>query len=305
MLQRIVIFSNASAGRDPRILNAAVAVFDQYGIDYEWFSPRDVDDLRRSISALGDNIDAVVIAGGDGTINAALPAVVKASIPMGVLPTGTANDFARTLNLPADLGEAARVITEGRMQPLDLGRVNGRLFCNVAHIGFGVRAQTEALNAEHKKWLRGLSYAVSIWRARRLLTSFTAEVSVDGRTERVRTIHLSVGNGRFYGGGVPIEADAAIDDNLLDAYSIPPQRGLGLLHAIRDVRRGGLPSSPVWRAKGQHIVIRTRRPRRVLADGEEVGHTPAEFDLLPRVLSVIVPLGGYAPGLASETVSSR
>jgi YegS/Rv2252/BmrU family lipid kinase len=305
-VRRVAICSNPRAGRDARLLDAALEVFDQHGIRYERLSPANVEDQRQAIQSLVNHVDAVVVAGGDGTINAALPAVVEAALPMGVLPTGTANDFARTLGIPTDLTEAARAILQGHTRALDLGEVNGRLFCNVAHIGFGVHAQRRALNKRHKKLWGGLSYAMSLWSARRLLRPFTAELSVDGVSERVRTIHLGIGNGRYYGGGVPVQADAAIDDGLLDAYSVPPQGVLGLLHAISDLRRGGLPGSPVWRAKGHRISVHTRRPRRIMADGEVVGHTPAEFRVVPQILPVIVPAREHEQrpaGLCSSTES--
>ena len=85
-----------------------------------------------------DRIDLVIIGGGDGTLSMAADALVDAQLPVGVIPLGTANDLARTLNLPLDPLAAAEVIAAGRQRRIDLGWVNGTHFFNVATIGLGV-----------------------------------------------------------------------------------------------------------------------------------------------------------------------
>ncbi|MDZ7809547.1 MAG: hypothetical protein U5L11_04525 [Arhodomonas sp.] len=136
-------------------------------------------------------------------------------------------------------------------------------------------------------------------RAIRRLRPFTVEIMVDELCWQGRALHVSVGNGRFYGGGIPVQTDAAIDDGRLDAYCVPPRRGLGLLGVVRDVARGGLPGSPVWRASGVQATVNTRRHRRIMADGEYIALTPATFHVVPAALQVIVPAEVKPTGLRS------
>ena len=87
--------------------------------------------IRRECGA----VDLVILAGGDGTMNSAVDALVECKLPLGILPTGTANDLARTLEIPTDLAAAAAVIGAGRRHAIDLGCVNGKYFFNAASIG--------------------------------------------------------------------------------------------------------------------------------------------------------------------------
>lgn len=301
--RRLAVFANPAAGRTRSALGAAVRVFGALDLAHEVHWPTSRDELNLGIRQAVDRCDGVVLAGGDGTVNAALPALVDTGVPLGLLPVGTANDLARTLGVPNDPAAAARVIAEGAERTLDVGRVNQRLFCNVAHIGFGVHAHSEGMSAGRKRRWRALSYPVSLARAVGRLRPFSVEVHVDGRVEWLRTLHFSVGNGRFYGGGVPVQAAAVIDDGLLDAYAVPPHGPLGLVRAVWDVWHGGTPGRAVWRSAARCIELRTRRPRRVMADGEYLAWTPATFEVLPGALRAIVPLEEAGPGISGDRLA--
>lgn len=88
------------------------------------------------IKAYAGRVDAVIVGGGDGTLNAAAPGLMQTGLPLGILPLGTANDFARTLGIPATLEQAVKIIADGQLRAVDLGEVNQHLFLNVSSIGF-------------------------------------------------------------------------------------------------------------------------------------------------------------------------
>lgn len=110
-------------------------------------------DLTMTYSELiehyADRVDSVIVGGGDGSLNAAASGLVATGLPLGVLPLGTANDFARTLGIPFDLKNAISVIVAGHRRAVDLGKVNGHLFFNVSSIGFSAALARE-LTAESK-----------------------------------------------------------------------------------------------------------------------------------------------------------
>ena len=99
---------------------------------------------------VADGHDLIVVGGGDGTVSYAAGRVAGTNAVLGVLPLGTANDFARTLEIPNNLAEACAAIAEGKLVDIDLGRANGKPFLNVASVGLSV-AVTEALSPRLKR----------------------------------------------------------------------------------------------------------------------------------------------------------
>lgn len=108
-------------------------------------------------------LDVVIIAGGDGTLHAALPALRGTGAPLGALPRGAASDFARTLGLPPAVESAARSILAIRVRWTDVGRVDGRPFLNVARIGLEARARDAVAGSRKRRWGIG-SYPDVPWK---------------------------------------------------------------------------------------------------------------------------------------------
>lgn len=233
--------------------------------------------------------DLVVVGGGDGTLNSAARGLYDTQLPLGILPLGTANDFARTLGIPADPLAAADLIVAGAPRAIDLGEVNGHLFLNVASIGFSADL-ARALTAEAKRRFGVLGYGVVaarlLWQSR----PFTAFIEHDGRVETVRTLQVSVGNGRYYGGGLAIAADATADDGALDFYSLEVAHWWHLLALLPSLRRGTLGQWKEVRSfRTTSVVVRTSRPRAVNTDGELVTFTPATFGVRRGAIRVYAP----------------
>jgi YegS/Rv2252/BmrU family lipid kinase len=244
----------------------------------------DVDTLIRRHAAA---VECVIIGGGDGTLNRAAPALMETGLPLGILPLGTANDLARTLELPADPVAAAQVIVDGRMRSIDLGEVNGRPFFNVASLGMSVELAKSLDGDTKKRWGR-FGYALAALRLARRLERFTAEIRIDdGRVIRGKSIQIAVGNGRYYGGGMSISEDAAPDDGMLDVYSIEVDHWmwLALMYpSFRAGRHGRWEEVHAFRCRS--VEIHTRRPRDVNTDGEVTTQTPARFRVLPKAVRV-------------------
>ena len=266
-----------------------MAILEAGGIDIVEAEIASREAISEEIREDAAEIDLVILGGGDGTLNAAAPALVETKVPLGILPLGTANDLARTLNLPAGIEDAARVIVGGRTRPIDLGAVNGVFYFNVASIGFSARLARQ-LTYEAKQRFGAWGYALAS--ARLLLESrpFTVEIEYDGKTERARTVQVSVGNGRHYGGGLTIEEGARADDGRLDVYSLEVPHWWHLVALAPALRRGTQGRSEYVRAfSTTELTLRTRRRHDVSADGELVTTTPAHFRVHPRAVNVFVP----------------
>lgn len=255
-------------------------------IDLPWPEDRMLPDLIRTHA---QEADLVILGGGDGTLNSAASGLFDTQLPLGVLPLGTANDFARTLGIPTDLSAAARLILEGAPRPIDLGDVNGHPFLNVASIGFSADLARQLTQAAKRRF-GAMGYAVVA--ARLLLQSrlFTAFIEHDGQVETVRTLQVSVGNGRYYGGGMTVAESARPDDGALDFYSLEVRHWWRLLALLPSLRRGTQGQWGDVRAfRTTQVVVRTSRPRPVNTDGELVTFTPASFSIRPGAIRVYAP----------------
>jgi diacylglycerol kinase (ATP) len=304
----LLIVNRHSRGGDGD-LSPARAVLTQHGITVIERPFDRPDEIAATIRRECAKVDLVILAGGDGTMNAASDALVECRLPFGILPTGTANDLARTLQIPTDLAEAAAVVAVGRRHPIDLGRVNGKHFFNAASVGLAAEV-TRHHTAERKRRFWIFAYVLSVRDAYLSTRPFRARLRCDGRTLRLRAIQITVGNGRHYGGGMTVSEDAAIDDGWLDVYCLEPGSFWRLLALFPALRFGRLRRKEAVRVmRGRVVELTTRRPMPVNTDGELTVRTPAEFRVVPGALEVFVPAAyqpmGKVDGPAAERVADR
>ncbi|MDQ6432661.1 lipid kinase [Mesorhizobium sp. LHD-90] len=290
--KRALLVVNPRARRGTGSIAAAVDRLEAAGLDVREVKAGEQHKIDDVIRAEAKSCDLVIVGGGDGTLNAAAPALVETGLPLGVLPLGTANDFARTVSIPPDLQKAADIIAAGNLRDIDLGEVNGHLFFNVASIGFSAELAAELTQHAKKRW-GVLGYAVVA--ARILLRSrlFTAHIDHDGTTEHIHTMQVSVGNGRYYGGGMTVEETATADDGKLDVYSLEVDHWWRLLALLPALRKGTQGQWDDVRAfPTTEVTIRTRRRRAVNTDGELSTYTPAHFSIRPKAIPVFAPPAG-------------
>lgn len=250
-------------------------------------SPRRITEL---IESSAGEVDLVVLGGGDGTLNRAADALLKCGKPLGILPMGTANDLARTLGIPNDLVSAAKIIADGHTRYIDLGCVNDEVwFFNVAHIGLGTMV-TRRLSGEKKQRWGKISYLRTLLEAWRAVRPFELQLICDGKRESFRSIEVAVGNGRSYGGGMTIAAEAQIDDQRLHLFSLDPQSVFRLTALFPALFTGSYGNRTRVRFRsGKEITITTVKPMKVVTDGEETAMTPVRFTIRQEALAVFVP----------------
>lgn len=242
---------------------------------------------------VAEDIDLLVVGGGDCSIGCAAHRIANTRVALGVLPLGTANDFARTLEIPTDVTAAVDTLVSGKIVNVDIGRVDGTTYLNVASVGLSV-AVTRRLSPSLKKRLGPLAYPVAAARAYRDHAPFAATLEFpDGDHHTVHLtdlLQVAVGNGRHYGGGMTVAPEASIDDHALDVYAIE-RGGLRDQVAIARLFRTG---SFIRHQRVHHLTTRrvrlvTEPPLPINVDGELSRTTPAEFSVQRNALLVIVP----------------
>ena len=302
--KRALLLVNPKARRGGEAIDAVVGRLHKGGLDVTIEPFEALPEIARDIVRLRESADLIILCGGDGTIASGALAVEECGLPLGIMPMGTANDLSRTLGIPMDLGQAADVILAGDTRRIDLGSVNGYAFFNVASIGLSADL-AQGLHPALKKRFGRLGYALAAAKVLLKARPFSATIREKGEITRVKTFQIAVGNGRHYGGGNVIEANAEIDDGHLDLYSLELGRVWKLAGMLRSFRSG---THGAWKevrtARCVEFDIETRKPMPINADGEIVTSTPAKFLVHPGAITVFAPLAASEDALPATKVAA-
>lgn len=290
MNQRALFLVNRNARNAQAKLTEAIDDLKQAGFELIEESINQERSLTEIMQHYRAQVDLVIVAGGDGTMNAAIEGLVDTQLPLGILPLGTANDLARTLNIPTDLTTACQIIANGAKERIDLGWVNGKYFFNVASLGLSVQI-TRRLNKEMKQRWGVFAYGVAALQVLLRSRPFTVELRLNGGEPiRMKTVQVAVGNGRYYGGGMTVAEQATIDDQRLDVYSLNIKHWWQMIMILPAMRTGNHTSWKfVQHYRCQDVEVATRRPQDINTDGEITAQTPAHFRVVPQAITVFVP----------------
>jgi len=289
MGKRALLLINRHSRKGEKSLPLAVEYFYSHDLELIIKPVKHPDELGIVVREYQHQIDFVIVGGGDGTLNAIVDSLVATNLPLGILPLGTANDLARTLNIPLTMKEACDVIGKGKLKSIDLGRVNGKYFFNVASMGLSVDI-TEKLSRGMKRRWGILAYGITALQVISSTRRFRATIKVDGDVFHVKTIQIAIGNGLYYGGGMAIAEDAAIDDQRLDLYSIELKHWWQIFPLIWGLPKGHHHQLDWVRSiEGKEIENYTHKSYNINTDGEITTITPAKFKVIPHALNVFIP----------------
>jgi diacylglycerol kinase (ATP) len=260
------------------------------GVTYPIRDPARLPEAVQEV--LGDGYEFLILGGGDGTVSSVVDFLADRGTLLGLLPLGTANDFARTLDIPEDIEEACKLIANGKVVDIDLGLAGDNFYVNVASVGLSVEA-TRALSPWLKKSTGPLAYPVAAIRAFLKHEPFSARLTFpEGDHEPVeydRLLQVAVGNGRFYGGGMIVALESGIDDKLLDIYAIDLGRRRDLIGAVRYLKSGDfIKTDGVHNFRTPRVRLETDPDLPVNIDGEVVARTPQDFSVAQNALNVLV-----------------
>ena len=287
---RLIVNPTSGRGRGSTVAKQASQLLDKQGVTHEVIYSRSPDDpARLARESIRDRTAAVVAIGGDGLVRQVAGELVETDTPLGIIPAGRGNDFARGLGIPLDIAGACATIVTGHQQRVDVGQANGRYFFSVAVMGFAAEINRKA-NTFTKLRVNALYSLLTV------ITIFTDEpqpftVEYEGRRRRCYSWMIAVGNTWSSARGMALVPAARPDDGQLDACII---NGMGkfelLLSVFPKVFRGRhVYHTGVDTIRGREMTIESDRPCDMYADGERIGPLPVILKAVPQALSVFVP----------------
>src|SRR5919202_2040554 len=292
------------------ILNPHAGYVARHGIDHvRAVVTAAVPDARIHVLVAGDDVGAccrafraagatcIVAAGGDGTVGSVAAHLIGTDTPLGVLPVGTLNHFARDVGVGRDVPAAARALADGCTRIVDAAEVNGHVFVNNSSIGLYAHLveARERYERQLGKWRALVRAALLTLREGHPLP---VRVTADGATGMAETYLLFVGNNRYELDLLRAGRRAALDASELSVFALVETRRLWLVpHFLRALRER--PARPRlfkgWVAREVIVTPDELRTVEVACDGEVLRlHTPLVYRTRPRALRVLVPRHGHS-----------
>ena len=297
MTKTVAVIINPESGRGKASKAAPKlgAGLHRRGIDAAFLVSASAEEtLKMARAAVDDGVDALVAAGGDGTVNLALQALAGTSTPLGIIPLGTGNDNASLIGLDGDVESALDTIADFDVRSIDVGQVRTsdgteRWFMGVLSSGFDSCVNERA---NKMRWPKGDSrYLIGMVAELGSFKPVPYEIHVDGTEVRVRAMLVAVGNGTSYGGGMKVCAGARPDDGL---FNLTLLRAIGKFEFLRTFPRvykgTHLAHDEVEQYQGKSL--RLDAPDQIAyADGERIGPLPVDIEMFPGALRILVARG--------------
>ncbi len=293
MSEKMVFILHRKSANEEYV-KAAVKTVRKEGHDFRVLVPFNKKEKPRVVrEALKKGAERIIAGGGDGTINAVANSLIKyggkkSDVTLGICPLGTANDFARGLELPTDdLAECLRIACTRDGRKIDIGVLNGSHFINVASLGFGAEI-TATTPIKLKKALGGGAYTLMGLIKALNLTPYPGRLLVPGEDPvEGSMLFMAVGNNHFAGGGFDVAPKAKLDDGRLDLTAILVDRGFNLA-GIRDELEN--PMNPnnkhVYYRQLSEFTIESEQKLHCNLDGEPIHEKQLRFSILPKRLQV-------------------
>lgn len=288
-IRDVALITNPTAGRGRggRVRDAAVPVLEAAGWTVRRLEGRDAHEAEQlARAAVADGTDALIVCGGDGLVHLGFQVVAGTDVPLGVLPAGTGNDFARTIGLPrGDAQAAARHLLAARPQRIDLARSGDRYFSTVLAAGFDAVVNERA---NRMTWPHGqMRYNLATLAELRVFEPLPYVLTLDGEERHLEAMLVAVGNGPSFGGGLRITEGALLDDGLLDVVIIKPVGKLELVRTYPKLFKGTHVHHPQYERHRVRTVTVAAPGIVGYADGERFGALPLTVECVPAAARVL------------------
>jgi YegS/Rv2252/BmrU family lipid kinase len=295
MRSAYLIFNPVAGQGDAELDLEKICAILESTIDLEvHHTSAEIDADQLALAAVQQGVEAVIVAGGDGTISATANALMGTLIPLGVISRGTANAFANALDLPTTIEAACETILAGNTRVVDAAKCNDMPMVLLAGIGF--EAETvERTGRESKNQLGMLAYILAGMEQLGQMTQFDAEIETDDKIIHVTASAITIANAApptsILAHG---SAGVIFDDGLLDVTIIAPANWTGAIAASYELLTSALKGDATTRPdigylRTKKMTITTEPPQKVVIDGEVRGTTPITIECVPSSLTVFSP----------------
>ncbi len=298
MTIKIILNPYANRWRARKRLEQAKQVLAESGLTCDWHvtsRPKEGTEVARTAAASG-RYTAVIAAGGDGTVNEVVNGLIAAAgpdnptIPFGVLPIGTGNDFNDMAGLPRPLKECAQIIARGQTRQIDAGQVNDHYFDNNCAVAMEPVVTIE--NVKMKRLSGNIRYLASLAKALFNLKAWHMQIEWDNGSHEGPTYLLSVCNSPRTGGLFYMSPHARMDDGLFDFVFLPEVSKSTVLRLLPRLFNGSHLKHPqVLHDRTQRLHITSDPGTPIHADGEVLTDAAAKisYQILPGKITLLTP----------------
>lgn len=290
-MKRVALLVNPTSGkgRGARAGTEAAARLREHGAQVDVIvGETGADASELAARAVARGYDALVAVGGDGMVHLVLQAVAGTGTPLGIVPAGSGNDFARLLGIEAHAYTAAAdLVAAGKVRTVDAGRVGDRWFAGVLSSGFDSNVNERA---NRMRWPRGaMRYNVAIVAELRVFHAVPFRIRLDGELIEREAMLVAVGNGTSYGGGMQVAPSALVDDGLLTVTVLGKLGKLEFLRVFPTVYKGTHVNHPAVSVHTARTVELEAPGVVAYADGEYVQPLPCTATCVAGALQVLAP----------------
>jgi YegS/Rv2252/BmrU family lipid kinase len=291
MSRRVHVVVNPGSGQPKPLLHTLNAVFRPKGIDWDISLTKDSGDAERfARQAAESRVDVVAAFGGDGTVMEVARGLMGFETPMAIFPGGTANLMSVELGIPKDLAKAVEVAADENsiVRAIDVGVVKDGYFLLRVGMGFPAR-KVEYADRKLKDRFGLMAYTIAAVKAASVKTEANYRLTVDGVVYEIRTRACQVYNAGNMGkaGTAPVPG-ISVDDGLFDLLAL--RENIGKTLTVKGMVPAILHSEDLfYHWQGKQITIEADPPQPVQIDGEIVGTTPVEVNIIPNAIRVLVP----------------
>jgi diacylglycerol kinase family enzyme len=289
----VIVNANAGRGCPPEWVRTLEDKFLAQGLQATVVQTRQGGEILDAAAEAATGKHPVIAAGGDGTVSAVASRLAGTGVPMGVLPMGTLNHFAKDLRIPLDLDGAIEVIARGHVAAVDAAEVNGRVFINNSSLGLYpdivLDRERQRRRLGRGKWRALLAAAIH---AAHRYPVLSLKIDLDGKAYHRRSAFVFIGNNEYTMEGFEIGERAALDRGNLSLYVTQRTGRFGLLRlAFRALLRRLRQARDFDMLTARSLVVDTPHTHmRVATDGEvTLMNTPLHYRIRPGALRVIVP----------------
>ncbi len=301
----VIINPNAGNGKGKKEWHTIMSILDNCSFSYKpEFTSQKKDASKLVKEAINNGYRNIIAVGGDGTLHEIINGIMEQDtvpskeIYVGLIPVGTGNDWGKMFDIPMDYEGAVRVLKERRCYKHDIaslthhqdGVVQKSFFLNVAGTGFEAKVIKRSHDRKNRRGKsNGTTYMTSLLASLISNKNQEATITIDGVAIRKKIFSINIGNGKYCGGGMRQAPDAIPNDGLLDVTVINDLSIPEVIMALKYLYNGRIYEHPkIDGYRARKIVVESDIPMFSEADGELLGHTPLEFEVIPNAINVII-----------------